>query len=432
MDDNPLGLSPDLSRMPRLKVVALKNTGLTSWPDGILAKPRPRGLLLDLRGNPLTVIPDVPSGSDAQWLVARTRLDVAALSDLNQLRYQDSRRSMALPPEPIMPVAIPGTSIISNYGADYWSDVPGWGIDRETPWTELVEDPMAAPFMATLLSVREFADFRAGGTAREQLMQRVWRMLDAVHVDSRLREKLFTMVVAPVDCADAGTQLFNHMGVNVLAYEAHAYSVEPKELELKLVTLAKGAARLEQVNEIARADVASRGGNPDDVEVYLAYQTGLAKRLGLPWQSEGMLYRAVSGVTDAMIDQACDTVLALGEGDGLVNQMLELDFWKEYLSERYPVRLESNKRLFQHRYEALESLREIQRQWVQSTVAEERAALREQLKTLMNDLPAPATVVFNEEPISDALFERLLVDLADDEKELARRLTREALTRAGL
>jgi hypothetical protein len=69
---------------------------------------------------------------------------------------------------------------------------------------------------------------------------------------------------------------------------------------------------------------------------------------------------------------------------------------------------------------------------VQSTVAEERAALREQLKTLMNDLPAPATVVFNEEPISDALFERLLVDLADDEKELARRLTREALTRAGL
>ncbi|WP_330207629.1 NEL-type E3 ubiquitin ligase domain-containing protein [Pseudomonas sp. AM14(2022)] len=432
MDDNPLGLSPDLSRMPRLKVVALKNTGLTTWPDGILAKPRPRGLLLDLRGNPLTVIPDVPSGSDGQWLVARTRLDVAALSDLNQLRYQDSRRSMALPPEPIMPVAIPGTSIISNYGADYWSDVPGWGIDRETPWTELVEDPMAAPFMATLLSVREFADFRAGGAAREQLMQRVWRMLDAVHVDSRLREKLFTMVVAPVDCADAGAQLFNHMGVNVLAYEAHAYSVEPKELELKLVTLAKGAARLEQVNEIARADVASRGGNPDDVEVYLAYQTGLAKRLGLPWQSEGMLYRPVSGVTDAMIDQAYDTVLALGEGDGLVNQMLELDFWKEYLSERYPVRLESNKRLFQHRYEALESLREIQLQWVQSTVAEERAALREQLKTLMNDLPAPATVVFNEEPISDTLFERLLVDLADDEKELARRLTREALTRAGL
>ncbi|MCU1772288.1 NEL-type E3 ubiquitin ligase domain-containing protein [Pseudomonas sp. 13B_3.2_Bac1] len=433
MDDNPLGLSPDLSRMPRLKVVVLKNTGLTTWPEGILARPRPRALLLDLRGNPLTQIPEAPTGSDAQWLVARTRLDVVALSDINRLRYQAHRRAMALPEEPLLSPA-PGqnTAIVSNYGADYWSDVPGWGVDRETPWAELVEEPAAQPFMATLLSVRDFADYRADGAARAQLMQRVWRMLDAVHVDSRLREKLFTMVVAPVDCADAGAQLFNHMGINVLAYEAHAYSVDPKELELKLVTLAKGAARLEHVNEIARADVASRGGNPDDVEIYLAYQTGLAKRLGLPWQSEGMLYRQVSGVSDAMIDQAYGTVLALGEGDGLVNAMLELDFWTQYLEEKYPTRLESNKRRFQANYDKLESLREVQRQWSESTQTEQRKALREQLLDLMQDLPVPPTVVFDEAPISDAVFDRLLVDLADDEKELARRLTREALRRAGL
>jgi hypothetical protein len=40
--------------------------------------------------------------------------------------------------------------------------------------------------------------------------------------------------------------------------------------------------------------------------------------------------------------------------------------------------------------------------------------------------------VFAEVPISDAVFDRLLIDLGDDEKELARRLTREALRRAGL
>jgi hypothetical protein len=358
---------------------------------------------------------------------------VIALSDVNQLRYQAHRRSMALPPEPLIPAA-PGqnTSIISTYGADYWGDVPGWGVNRETPWAELVEEPAAQPFMATLLSVRDFADYRADGAARAQLMQRVWRMLDAVHVDSRLREKLFTMVIAPVDCADAGAQLFNHMGINVLAFEAHAYSTSPAEVEQKLVTLARGAARLEHVNEIARADVASRGGNPDDVEIYLAYQTGLAKRLDLPWQSEGMLYRPVSGVTDAMIDQAFDTVLALGEGDGLVNAMLELDFWAQYLHDKYPVRSESNKRLYQAKYERLEQLRETQRQWTESTLAAERATLREQLKVLMNDLPVPPTVVFAEVPISDAVFDRLLIDLGDDEKELARRLTREALRRAGL
>lgn len=38
------------------------------------------------------------------------------------------------------------------------------------------------------------------------------------------------------------------------------------------MTRLKARRRLEQVNDIARADVASRGGNPDEVEVYLAYQ----------------------------------------------------------------------------------------------------------------------------------------------------------------
>ncbi|WP_339449137.1 NEL-type E3 ubiquitin ligase domain-containing protein [Pseudomonas sp. EA_5y_Pfl2_R50] len=432
MDDNPLGLSPDLSRMPRLKVVALKNTGLTQWPTGILSKPRPRGLLLDLRGNPLGQLPDVVEKSDAQWLVARTRLDVAALSEVNQVRYQAHRRAMELPPEPIIPAAPePHTSIISAYGADYWSDVPGWGVDRETPWSELLHEPDAEPFMTALLDVRDFADYRAGGAAREQLMQRVWRMLDAVHHDSQLREKLFNMVVAPVDCADAGAQLFNQMGINVLASEAYAYSIDGKELEQKLVTLAKGAARLKQVNEIARADVASRDGNPDEVEVYLAYQTGLAQRLGLPWQSEGMLYRAVSGVTDTMIDQAYDTVLALGEGDGLVNEMLEQEFWQTHLEQRYPSRLASNKQRYLNLFDKLETLRSTQREWLDASGVR-NVALRSRLSKLANDLPVPNSVVYADQPMSDAIYERVLIDLVDEEKELSRQLTREAMRRADI
>jgi hypothetical protein len=265
-------------------------------------------------------------------------------------------------------------------------------------------------------------------------MQRVVRMLDAVYIDSALREKLYTMAIAPVDCADAGAQLFNNMGIQVIASEAYSYSTDPAELERKLVTLAKGAARLEHVNEIARADVASRGGNPDDVEVYLAYQTGLADRLQLPWQSEGMLFRPVSGVTDAMIDQAYDTVLALGEGDGLVNKMLEQAFWETYLGETYPIQIEANKREYLNKYEWLETLRSTQREWVESTQLTdvERAALRNRLIDLANDLPVAETVVFADEPISDANFDRFLVDLWDGEKELSRRLTRAALSRAGL
>ncbi|MFU2329848.1 dermonecrotic toxin domain-containing protein [Pseudomonas sp. NFX98] len=432
LDENPLGRVVDISRMPRLKVVGMRDTVITTWPKGTLSKTRPRGFLLDLRDNPISLIPEVVPGSPQAWVVARTRLDVGNLSESDQMRYQEIRRSMALPPEPIVPSNSQGQWVVnSNYSADLWNDVPGWGIDRANIWSELGDEPRAVRFMTVLLESRDSADFRAGGQAREQLLQRVWRMLDAVYVDSDLREKLFTMAVAPVDCADAGSQLFNHMGIQVLVYEASAYSTDPAQLEQKLVTLAKGAARLEQVNDIARADVASRGGNPDEVEVYLAYQTGLAQRLGLPWQSERMLFRHVSGVTDAMVDQAYDTVLALGEGDGLVNRMLEQDFWETHLHERYPTRMESNKRRYQNLSDQLETLRTTQREWVESTSDARKAELREQLQSLMNDLPALDTVVFADEPISEARYDGLLVDLGDQEKELARRLTRAALRKAG-
>jgi hypothetical protein len=432
LDENPLGRVVDISRMPRLKVVGLRDTVTTAWPEGTLSKTRPRAFLLDLRDNPISLIPDVVPGSAQAWVVARTRLDVGNLSELNQVRYQAIRRSVQLPPEPIVPSnSLADRVVNSDYSARHWNDVPGWGVERGNLRAELLDEPQAKRFLKVLLDTRLSADYKAGGQARDKLVQRVWRMLDAVYVDTSLREKLFTMAIAPVDCADAGAQLFNHMGIHVLAYEAHAYTTDPAQLEQKLVTLAKGAARLEQVNDIARADVASRGGNPDEVEVYLAYQTGLAERLDLPWQSKGMLFRPVSGVTDAMIDQAYDTVLSLGEGDGLVDRMLEQDFWQTHLNQRYASQMDTNKSRYQRLSDQLDTLRDTQRQWVESNTEIQRGALRSQLRELMNDLPAPDTVVFADEPFSDAVFDRLLVDLGDAEKELSRRLTRTAMSRAG-
>jgi len=427
LEGNPLAMAPDISRMPRLKVVALKNTGLTSWPDGVLAKTRPRGFFLDLRDNPLSVIPEVVPGRPEAWVIARTRLNVGDLSEMNQLRYQEIRRSVELPPEPLV------TAHPTAYGttADNWADVPGFGIESGASFQELSEDPRSHAFIEAVLKQERSSDYAAGGLIRHQLVQRMARMLDAVYIDTQLREQLYTMAIAPVDCADAGAQLFNTMGIRVLASEAYSYSTDPAQLQRKLVTLAKGAARLEQVNEIARADVASRGGIPDDVEIYLAYQTSLASRLNLPWQSEGMLYRPVAGVTDTMIDQAYDTVLALGEGDGLINKMLEQDFWERYLGEKWPVEIQTNKRLYQSKYEKLEELRTTQLQWLESTSDVEKAVLRNRLRELINDLPIPETVVFADEPISDSDFDRFLVDLGDEEKQLARKLTREALRKAG-
>ncbi|MNF44538.1 E3 ubiquitin-protein ligase sspH1 [compost metagenome] len=434
LDENPLGRLLDIGLMPRLKVLTLRDTVIMTWPKGVFKKSRPRGFLLDMRDNHIGLIPEVVPGSLQAWIVARTRLDVGNLSETNQMLYQQVRHSVSLPPEPVVPANNRIDAVISsNYSTEQWSDVPGWGVDRANLWSELIDEPQAQQFMTVLLDTQGSADYLAGGEARDQLLQRIWRMLDAVQIDTPLREKLFTMAIAPVDFADAGAQLFNNMGINVLASEAYSYSTDATQLEQKLVTLAKGASRLEQVNEIARADVAGREGNPDDVEVYLAYQTGLAQRLGLPWQSENMLYRPVSGVTDAMIDQAYNTVLALEEGDGLVNKMLEQDFWEQYLKEKFPARIASNKRQYLSKYEQLESLRTTQLEWagLSRLTQTERTELSDRLKVLMSHFGVPETAVFTDDAMSDATFDSLLIDLGYQEKQLYRSLTREALSKAG-
>jgi hypothetical protein len=427
LDNNPLLLRPDIARMPRLKLLGLRNTGLTDFPIGIFARNRTLDFVLDMRGNPINQLPNVIPGSTEAWTVARTRLDIENLSAINRLMFNEIRQQLGLPNEigAQSPTDVPS-------GIPIWTSAREVDAERVKHWEELKHEPNAEPFMSFINGARHFADYQTGGEARTQLLERLWRMLDAVCIDTKLREKLFVMAGDPVRCADAGAQLFNNMGIEVLTFEAYSRSTNPAELENKLVTLTKGSARLELVNDIARADMSNRSGNPDEVEVYLAYQTGLAKRLGLPWQSEDMLHRPVAGVTDAMIDDAYNTVLSLEKGDGLVNKMLELDFWEGFLRETYPSQFEENKQLYLSKSEQIETLRTAQLEWVNSSTLTEaqRSDLRNRLKELMTDVPILENVVFADEPISEATYNRILIDLGDNEKDLSRRLTRAALTRA--
>lgn len=170
--------------------------------------------------------------------------------------------------------------------------------------------------------------------------------------------------------------------------------------------MAKGKSRLDQVNEIARATIQSRlqagetfqavdedgeiTGTIDEVEVYLAFQTGLADRLELPWQSRDMLFRAMAEVDDAQIDQAYQSILALEVGDGLVNQIVEQRFWRKYLKSRYPREFAQNSVVYNSRSE-----------------------------DLLNRHLAGG--------LSKHEYERLLIELAEGRKGLLRALTQEAM-----
>ncbi|MNR35625.1 hypothetical protein D3C85_1534860 [compost metagenome] len=135
-----------------------------------------------------------------------------------------------------------------------------------------------------------------------------------------------------------------------------------------------------------------------------------------------------------MIDGAYDTVLSLEKDDGLVNKMLELDFWERFLCETYPSQFEENKQVYLGKSERLDTLRSTQLEWVNSTqlTTTQRTELRNRLIGLMNGFSIQQDIVFSGTPISEDIYNRLLIDLGDEEKELSRRLTREAMTRANI
>lgn len=403
LDDNPrLGQLPNVERMPKLKVLSLSNTGATTWPEGLLqpsSKIRPRGFFLDLQENPLASIPVVTPGSNAAFIIARTRLFESDLSDTNRITYENYRKSVGISPKQRYTNA--ATAAISQWliadDSQWWSSaVSGLGTFRDEAWHALMTEPDAKGFFSVITKLTNSADYRAGGETLKQLSGRVWRMIEAMDLDTDLRQALFQMASAPTTCADAGAQIFNNMGIKVLVSEAYALSTSPEILEHKLVMLAKGAARLSRVDDIARADFAGRDGVPDEVEVYLAYETGLAGRLDLPWQSKKMLHRPVSGVNAEKLDVAFVTVLSMEQGDGLLNDMIEQPFWDTFLSNTHSGVLKRNAEHF-----------------------DQRMALLDQRN---GDLGTP--------PMTDEDYDRQLNDIGYERQQINRTLTREALKRA--
>ncbi|MDI3272379.1 DUF6543 domain-containing protein [Pseudomonas sp. AL03] len=345
---NPLRLAPDISQMPNLEILNLERTDLDRWPVGLFAMPRPRHFYLNLQFNRLIDIPDVAPGSFRAELLARTLVsrepEWMPASVLEQLkRYTES---VGLDPErPYPPLGLLDSI---NWG----QGMPESSFrSRLILWDEIEDEFGSEPFFNEIGKLTQSADFTAAESSyRTELTAKVWRMLEAMNENTALREEIFTEASATTACSDGGTQLFNALGLRVLIHEAYALQ-NPALVEAQLLELARGKSRLDELGAIARSRVADRlangetfrrvdasgrvTGTIDEVEVHLAYMTDLAERLNLPWQSRGMLFRNMAGVTQEMIEAAGVRVLALEEGDLLIERILEQPFWKIYLENIY-------------------------------------------------------------------------------------------------
>jgi hypothetical protein len=442
LSGNPLKLAPDVSQMPGLQTLQLSETGLDGWPVGLFAQPRPHNIYLDLRSNPITRVPDVAPGSFRAELLARTVISREprwlSPQSLDILRLYIE--SVGMDPERPYPPrgTLDSVEWIQGLTESQW-------LARQDIWFKVEDEFDSLAFFNEIRKLTQSADFTAGGDYRTDLTAKVWRMLEAMAEDSKLRVRLFNEAAAPTQCVDGGTQLFNAMGVQVLIHEA--YALGPVDLiEAQLLELALGKSRLDELGAIARQRVAARlsegerfrrvdelgnvTGTIDEVEVHLAYMTDLAERLDLPWQARGMQFRKIAGVSRQMIDAAFERIVALEEGDLLVDRLLDQPVWMTWLESAHTEELHGLKREMDATIELQDAL---QRRLEEAALAPQaRADLEAEIEALCRELGKSEDDYANGRLMSDDEYVQALSDIDQRFKQRVQALTRQAMERVRL
>lgn len=458
---------PNISRMPELKILVLNNTRISQWPVGLFELPRAPDFHLNLLNTGITQVPIVEPGSASAERVARTRLDRNKLEQDAEDRMVSYRRAAGLDPYRTYP---PRGELDSQFWLEHLTP------EQRTSWQEIWDDLEQAHgsqgFFEVIKSqqapppeiIQDPVDRVRYQQNLKQLRINVLRLLMAADSDEPTRTTLFNLAATPANCADAGAQLFNAMGVETLKLEATREPTAQARTHA-LVRLAKQKARLDKVNQIANKDIQTRlttptvnedgserpplrlttdivdgvAGTLDEVQVYGAYQTGLKARLDLPWLADHMLYRDSGNLQTRQLSSAYNKVIEDEQGDGLVEQMLEQYFWSDYLLKIHPDEYAEVKCQHQKASETIDDLRLAQDAWAadEQRLPEHKnpatsAQLRQRLLDLADTLNVAHEQVLTGQPMSDELYLSLFMKSFYDEQELGRRLTRQAMVAANV
>ncbi len=439
---NPLRTPPDISRMSMLHTLLLADTHIRSWPSGLFAQPRFRHFYLDLQCNVLTDIPAVTRGSAEAELLARTVVSRGPefLSADNLRTLRDYIQSVGLDPDRPYPPRGMRDSLDWEEGLSRRE----W-YSRQKVWNSVEDETGSVQFFNEIRKLTQSSHYVNDTLYRVDLTAKVWRMLEAMAENTELRLKLFTMAEPGTSCVDAGAQLFNAMGMEVLIHEAYGLA-NPGLVETELATLARGKGRLDELTRIAHKTVAERleqgeefrrvaaggevQGTIDEVEVHMAFMTDLAERLDLPWQFRKMQFRGIAGVDKAMIDAAYQRVLDLEAGDLLDDVLLDQPFWTSYVEGSNRSTFKGFRRRLDLTTEFYMALEERARGTELSF--EQKEQLKIEIRVLGSELKkpesayAPGTVMTEDEYVADVKV------IEDEMKAMLKTITGQAIDRAKL
>lgn len=394
LTDNPLGISPDFTRISDIRSLFLNNTQLATWPEGLAEQPLVDRI--DLTGNRITTIPQEVAAPAAEHLAQRARLNNVTflggnpLSEIAQQQLLDywarlereqpalvrERSRYAFEYQPIEDE--PPTHVRAGAGSlnpQARTELQRWVRDlsavdmatRQSQWNDLVAQEGAAGFFRVLNDLDE------AGAAHGDMQRRVWAVIDSITEDTpksaALREQMFEWAGRPA-CCDRAALSFSNLEIMSLVYRAETQAGEEQRAGA-LLKLARGLFRLDHVERIALADIerrtaaihhttgltslekAARIERLEEVEIRLAYRYGLKDRLALPAQPSQVRFTQMADVSQQTLDQVYTSIVSMNNSPAEFHALLARDFWKDYVTNTYRAQFEAQRAPFEERQAGL-------------------------------------------------------------------------------
>ncbi|KPU60636.1 leucine rich repeat family protein [Pseudomonas fluorescens] len=348
----------DVTHFERLETLDLRRNDLTAFPEGVLEARHLR--TLNLSGNDITTIAPEALDNSHEALMAGTDLSdnhnlspesLEFLRDYRERGWRDTvlgiSRSeldemMAEPSDDSESESAESDEDLSDVGVESAQKTP-WLSDASSEessrksqiWNRLVAEPDNAAFFHLLSRLQDTQEFRV---AKADLTRRVWTVLEAAASNSELREVLFASSSTHGTCVDGRILTFSGLESKVFTHNAllDIPVGRPAAKGVALLKLSRQLFRLDKVDDLA-TKAATHGGQ-DQAEVRLGYRIGLtggwSDGLELPGQPRHMTY--ASGVTPQQLADARIQVSNAEQSDGFFEDLIQRDYWVDYLKEKYP------------------------------------------------------------------------------------------------
>jgi Leucine-rich repeat (LRR) protein len=328
LSNNPLGATPDVSRMFDLRFLSVRETGATELPKGLARLPNLDRV--DLRDNNIRDLPDWLFNSPKRFSeTVNLRHNPLSLNSRSQLSvYRDSVGvGMGYLEDDI-------ARLNEQQARTLWlpQEVDETYLRRNSTWTAFKDDPVSDGLFRLLSELGDTADSQH---VREDMTRRVWRVLEAAESNATLREQVLDLAANPINCTDTAALNFSNLEIAVEIDKVINPSGSAQSTAAPLLKLGRGLFRLDQLDRVAQEHVQS---NPttDPLEVSLALRTGLAETFELPGQPRHMRYASLSGVTQSVLDIAQNRVISAELSPALLKFFVQQPFWCDYLKRHYP------------------------------------------------------------------------------------------------